>query len=440
MSSTINTNGLDVNYPIPGKNNNSQGFRNNFTNIKTNLDTAANEISDLQNKVVLKTALANSVLNNDMANTLISNASTLGFRATTYNLGNALAGTIVVDCSLGDVQYGTLQGNIALQFGSWAPTGTQSQIKLQLGRSTPNVNYNISFPTEAVLDKNHGFVLLENFSTPNNVPTISFPVDVTQINLTITSNDCGNSLFVEPTNRPFETTQIQTGTPPSTGKLGDVVGTVYVDSGTTQLVVTGANTDPYFTTTDTTSLYTGLPVIFTGTSLEANVVVGNTYYVRNVVSNTTFTLSSTIGGANIAIASNATGTTMLLNPIQYMYVAVQDYNATANNITITQTTAPNLITVTSGNISAKAFANNQPIIFTGNLTNINAIGVEADTVYYIKNAWNANNNMTISQTRYNGVAGPEYQGIVSVAANVEVDVTAYTNGSDIFRRITLNPF
>ena len=35
--STINTNGLDVNYPIPGVNNNSQGFRDNFTSIKTNL-------------------------------------------------------------------------------------------------------------------------------------------------------------------------------------------------------------------------------------------------------------------------------------------------------------------------------------------------------------------------------------------------------------------
>ena len=30
MTSTINTNGLDVNYPIPGKNNSSQGFRNNY--------------------------------------------------------------------------------------------------------------------------------------------------------------------------------------------------------------------------------------------------------------------------------------------------------------------------------------------------------------------------------------------------------------------------
>ena len=52
--STINTNALDVNYPIPGVNNNSQGFRDNFASIKTNLNTAATEITDLQNKVVVK--------------------------------------------------------------------------------------------------------------------------------------------------------------------------------------------------------------------------------------------------------------------------------------------------------------------------------------------------------------------------------------------------
>lgn len=81
--STINTNGMNVNYPVPGVNNDSQGFRTNFASIKNNLDTASTEITDLQNKVILKSALANTTLNNDMANTLISNALTRGFRAST---------------------------------------------------------------------------------------------------------------------------------------------------------------------------------------------------------------------------------------------------------------------------------------------------------------------------------------------------------------------
>jgi len=228
--STINTNGLDVNYPIPGENNSTQGFRNNFTNIKQNLNIASTEITDLQNKAVLKSALANSTLNNDMANTLISNCSTLQFRATTYNLGNALSNVVVVNCTLGDVQYGNLAGNVVLQIGSWAPVNTQSTVKLQLGRPNSEVNFNITFPSEAIFDENTGWKLIENSSNASGNTTITFPYDCTQMNFTLTSNDCGNSIYVEPTNRPFKTTQIQVRTPPPTGFLGDVAGTVAVDA------------------------------------------------------------------------------------------------------------------------------------------------------------------------------------------------------------------
>ena len=122
--SQINTNGINVNYPVPGENNSSQGFRDNFGQIRTNLNTAATEITDLQTKVVLKAALDNSVLNNDMANAQISNCSTRGFRGTAFNLGNALSGTVLVDVNKADVHYGTVTGNVTLQFGSWAPTNT----------------------------------------------------------------------------------------------------------------------------------------------------------------------------------------------------------------------------------------------------------------------------------------------------------------------------
>ena len=87
--SSINTNPININYPVPGVNNNSQGFRDNFASIVTNLNAAGTEITDLQNKVVVKQALTGTTVNNDMANTLFSNASTRSFRATTYNLGNA---------------------------------------------------------------------------------------------------------------------------------------------------------------------------------------------------------------------------------------------------------------------------------------------------------------------------------------------------------------
>ncbi len=55
--SNINTSSIDVNYPTPGVNNSSQGFRDNFSAIATNLNTAGTEITELQQKAVVKTAL-----------------------------------------------------------------------------------------------------------------------------------------------------------------------------------------------------------------------------------------------------------------------------------------------------------------------------------------------------------------------------------------------
>lgn len=438
--STINTNGIDANYPIPGQNNSTQGFRNNFAAIKQNLNIAGNEITDLQNKVVLKSALANSTIDNNMGNTLIANASTLQFRQTTYNLGNALADNVVVDCSLGDVQYGNLAGNIFLTFGSWIPTNTLGGIQLNIGRPNVNADFSITFPSEAKLNENSGWVLLENSGEANTYTTVTFPYNCTELQLQLTSIDCGNTIQVTPLNRPAKTTQIQQRTPPSTGQLGDTVGTVCVDPGTTQLVITGANTDPYFTTSDTSTLTPGLPVVITGTSLTGNVVVGNTYYVRNVVSSTRFTLSTTPGGSNIAIGSNATGNTMLLNTVQYMYIAVQDFSANyggANNnpISILSTTSPNLIVADSfSNVG-----NNFPVIFTGSTANLANVGLEANKVYYIKNAWSGNSTFTVSEFRDNGVAGIEYQGVLTVAANTKVDFTSF-NGPDIFKRVQLQSF
>jgi len=48
MASNINTNTIDENYPVAGIDNDSQGFRDNFTSIKTNLTTAGTEITELQ--------------------------------------------------------------------------------------------------------------------------------------------------------------------------------------------------------------------------------------------------------------------------------------------------------------------------------------------------------------------------------------------------------
>lgn len=422
--STINTNGINVNYPVPGVNNNSQGFRDNFSAIKNNLNTAASEITDLQNKVVLKQALANTTLNNNMANTLISNAATLGFRATTYNLGNALSGTVLVDLSLGDVQYGTVAANTVFQFTSWAPTGTQSNVQLQLNIS--NANAVISFPSQVVFaNNNFGVTTLENYANISNTPTVSIPYGVSTLDYRLSSVDCGNSITIEPFNRPRISTQIQQRTPAPTGFLGDVTGTVAVDPSVNQLTLTSSDASDYFTTTgNTTQLYPGMAVVFTGTSFEANITSGTTYYVRNVVSSNTFTVSTTNAlSSNVNLAGSSGN--MYLNPINYLYIATDDYNSTTYSKTVSNTT------VTTNDITLNnttSLVVDAPIIFTGTTFG----GLTANTVYYIKTI--SSPNITVSQTRTNGVADT---AVTLSTANGTCNATAYI-GNDIWKRIPLN--
>lgn len=418
--STINTNAINVNYPVPGVNNNSQGFRDNFASIVTNLNAAGTEITDLQNKVVVKQALIGTTINNDMANTLISNASTRSFRATTYNLGNAISGTVLVNVSLGDVQYGTIAGDTTINFGSWAPSGTQSNVQINLAIS--NTLSTITFPSSVTLSPDTGATTLENYSNSSGNLAVTIPNGVTQLNYLISTTDCGNSLYITPINRPRISTAIQQRIVPPTGLQGDVTGDVAVSSSFNQLTITTTNAADYFSTSDTTQLYTDLPIVFTGTSIEANITSGTTYYVRNVSTNTYFTVSSTIGGANVNLAGG-TGT-MYANPVGYVFVATDTYNSTAYSRNVISTTVTsNVVTLNS----TSSLAVNAPIVFDANIG-----GLYANTVYYIKTI--SSPNITVSQSRSNGVAGTT----VTLSSNTTATTANIYIGSDIWKRIALS--
>ena len=377
MTSAINTNGINVNYPVPGVNNNSQGFRDNFTAIRTNLNTTANEITDLQNKVVVKQALNGTIINNDMANAVISNAVTRSFRASTYNLGNALSGTVLVDVSLGDVQFGTVAGNTILSFGGWAPSGTQSSLELVLGFS--NNQAVVSFPTNVINNNDYGPLTVENYNSGGSFATLTVPFGVTQLDFNLTTLDCGNSIYIEPINRPRQSTQIFNRTPPPTGQQGDVQGTFAIDPLQTAQPATCTATEDTFeiiTCNSTAGFYLDMPIVFTG-NVFGGITAGTTYYVRVIPSSTTFTISAspgTVSGPSSAVNLSTASGTMIATPVQYLYASTGNYDGNIVSKTATNTTASsntqvvtsvastgNLITVTS----TSGYALNDPIVFSG---------------------------------------------------------------------------
>ena len=133
MTSQINPNDIDGNYPIAGVSNNTQGMRDNFTNTRTNFQYASDEITDLQSKALLKSALTGTTLDNNLANNVMYNAQIRGFSGTTVAIANT-SGTINIDCNAGHYQSIYMAGNISLGFDSntWPTAGTAGMIRTQI--------------------------------------------------------------------------------------------------------------------------------------------------------------------------------------------------------------------------------------------------------------------------------------------------------------------
>jgi len=134
MASQINYNIIDGTYPVAGQDNSSQGFRDNFTNIKNNFESAYEEITDLQNKVILASPLNNGTFNNNLQGNLITNAQMQGIREKYFNVGNAVSGSVNVDFNTGTFQTMTLAGSATISgFTSFAATnGSFARIVLQI--------------------------------------------------------------------------------------------------------------------------------------------------------------------------------------------------------------------------------------------------------------------------------------------------------------------
>ena len=150
MTSQINPNNVDGNYPVAGVPNNTQGFRTNFTNIKTNFEYAESEIDDLQSKVVLKAALTGTTLNNNMADSLMY-AVKLQDVSYTYVPNTATSGSIAIDYSAGQYQYVSTTGSISLSFTSttWPASGSAGII--QIAVNVTNTAHTLTLPAAVTL-------------------------------------------------------------------------------------------------------------------------------------------------------------------------------------------------------------------------------------------------------------------------------------------------
>ena len=183
MASNINETGVNKDYPVAGQDNDSQGFRDNFNQIKTDLTNAKSELEALQSNAVLKANLTSPAVtaSNDLAGLELFDFKRYQYVDKVSALGS-VSGSNSIDVSNGSVFTLTTAGLTTLTFTGFKNTGFES-VKLiitQGGAHSVNLT-GVTFPflmnpdaTTNNLDSTAGI----DFSTRYTFPQINGSVTV----------------------------------------------------------------------------------------------------------------------------------------------------------------------------------------------------------------------------------------------------------------------
>lgn len=144
MASNINPFNIDGSYPVAGQDNDSQGFRDNFTSIRNNLAVAKSEIEDIQAKALLKSALTGSSLDNNLAGSTITAPQLRGYSESIID-HSFLQGALSLDFNSANVHKVTTTGSITLQFTTtWPASGLYGRMLLWI--NVTNTAYTLTLP------------------------------------------------------------------------------------------------------------------------------------------------------------------------------------------------------------------------------------------------------------------------------------------------------
>ena len=225
MASGIITTNIDTAYPVAGQDNDSQGFRDNFTNLKTALDTAKSEISDLESKAVLKSALTGESLSNDGAGAVIEDFEFKDISETRIAKGTT-SGSVTFDYEEGPYQTLTTSGSVTLAFSNFPAAGKVGTIRVEI--NVADVAHTITLPSavdigqDQLIGSNGARVI-----TPDRTGVHVFE---------FVTDDAGSSIAVIDCLRNNRAIEVRTAT--ATGQAGDAAGDIAADA-TNLYVCTG---------------------------------------------------------------------------------------------------------------------------------------------------------------------------------------------------------
>jgi len=137
MTSQINYGAITTSYPVAGEDNDSQGFRDNFTAIAAGLAVAKTELTQLQNSSVLRADLATNAIavQNDLNGSTIANAFYNKFYGVYFN-GGTQSASADINIVNGPIQKFTLSSDTTLTFKGW-PTSGWAKVQVVLAANAP---------------------------------------------------------------------------------------------------------------------------------------------------------------------------------------------------------------------------------------------------------------------------------------------------------------
>jgi hypothetical protein len=267
-------------------------MRDNFTNTQTNFQYAADEITDLQNKAVLKAALSGTTLDNNLGNNLVYNALVKGISGTVVAIANT-SGTITIDCSAGPYQSINMAGNVALSFTSntWPTAGTLGVVRTQI--TVDQVGRTLTLPNTV----SNGIAGIQGYSS--NVITFA---NTGTYEFGFSTTNAGNAITIFDFNRPLNYYTNPVNIAANTVSTSSVTGALTVAGG----VGIGGN---LYVTGDIFGNVT-LTDISVGTVTATGNVQGGNLRTTGLISATgNITGGNVLGGANVN-ATTHTGTTV----------------------------------------------------------------------------------------------------------------------------------
>jgi hypothetical protein len=192
MASNINDTGVNQNYPVAGVDNDSQGFRDNFSVIRSNFVAAKAEIQALQNTTAQGVTYNSETGTNDFLNSTVTGVNLINSTEQSYSAPGTVTSSQNVNLSSGFYQSFTVGADITFNLTEWnTDAGKTGRVRIYI--KNDSVQRTITFQS----NENAGTIKRgPSWPTADNTAVIDVPNTKTFV-FEFVSFDSGATVYAE---------------------------------------------------------------------------------------------------------------------------------------------------------------------------------------------------------------------------------------------------